>query len=356
MIPKASSPRVVHLIPYDGIGGVEIAAKSIAPGSHDELRFERQYLVRPNAVTPEAGEYHGPDISLYDPRAYWHALRVLLRDPPDLLVASLWRSALVLIFMKVLRPRQRTVIFLHLAHDVHRVDGMLNTLAMRLADVIWTDSRATLDRRVPAALQHKGRVISFLLEKRPMPAPSCPAPEFVFWGRLNAQKGLDRALRVFAGIQRRRHDARFTVIGPDGGVEDDLIALAAELGIDAHVNFRGMMHRADITRMTGQSSFYLQTSLDEGMALSVVEAMQAGLVPVVTPVGEISSYCHDGVSAIFVHNDADAIDAVISLLSDPVAYKSMSRSAAEYWQARPLYRDDFLEAAGRLIKGRTDAC
>lgn len=341
--------RIVHLIPYEGIGGVEVAARSVPTGSHEEIFFERQYLVRPAGVTPETGEYHGPDISLNDPRAYWHALRVLLRDPPDLLVASLWRSALVLIFIKMLRPRQRTVIFLHLAHDVHRVDGMLNRLAMRLADMIWTDSRATLDWRVPAALQPKGRVISFLLEKRPLPAPSCPAPEFVFWGRLNAQKGLDRALRVFAGIQRRRADARFTIIGPDGGVGDELTALAAKLGIGAHVNFRGMMHHADINRMTVQASFYLQTSLDEGMALSVVEAMQAGLVPVVTPVGEIARYCHDGETAVFVHEDMAAVDAVLAVLSDPDRYRRMSRAAAEYWRAKPLYRDDFLAAARDLI-------
>ncbi len=35
------------------------------------------------------------------------------------------------------------------------------------------------------------------------------------------------------------------------------------------------------------------------MAISVIEAMQAGLVPIVTPVGEITGYCSDGVNSVF---------------------------------------------------------
>ncbi|MGO4917638.1 glycosyltransferase family 4 protein [Pseudogemmobacter sp. W21_MBD1_M6] len=346
--------RIVHLIPYHEIGGVEIAARSLPTGCHGELEFERNYLVKAPTSTVEAGEYHGPEVSLNNPRAFWGALLRLYRDPPNLLVASLWRSALVLICLKILRPRTRTVIFLHLAHDVHLVDKLANRAAMSLSDAIWADSSVTLDRRVPRGLHGKGRVVSFLLNQRSLPEQCDPVPEFIFWGRLNAQKGLDRALGLFATLVRQRRDARFTIIGPDGGMEDQLRARVAELGLRDHVVFKGRMRHADIADAASRASFYLQTSRDEGMAMSVVEAMQNGLVPVVTPVGEISNYCDDKDSAIFVHEDDAAVEAVLALLADPDQYRRMSCAAAKYWQEKPLYRDDFLDAARELIGSRGD--
>jgi glycosyltransferase involved in cell wall biosynthesis len=346
--------RIVHLIPYHEIGGVEIAARSLPTGRHGELGFERNYLVRARNSTVEAGEHHGPPISLNNPYANWHALWRLYRDPPDVLVASLWRSALVLICLKFLRPRTKMVVFLHLAHDVHFVDKLANRAAMSLSDAIWADSSVTLERRVPRGLHGKGRVVSFLLNQRSLPEHRDPTPEFIFWGRLNAQKGLDRALGLFATVVRQRRDARFTIIGPDGGMEDHLRAQMAELGLNDHVVFKGRMRHEDIADAASRASFYLQTSLNEGMAMSVVEAMQSGLVPVVTPVGEIANYCHDKDSAIFVHEDDAAVEAVLALLADPDQYRRMSCAAAKSWQEKPLYQDDFLDAARELIGSRGD--
>lgn len=246
------------------------------------------------------------------------------------------------------------VIFLHSAIDVHFVDKLANRAAMSLSDAIWADSSVTLDRRVPRGLTGEGRIVSFLLNKRSLPEQRDLAPEFIFWGRLNAQKGLDRALGLFAKVARQRRDARFTIIGPDGGVEDQLRAQVADFGLCENVVFKGPIGQKDITNAASGASFYLQTSLVEGMAMSVVEAMQNGLVPVVTPVGEISNYCHDNDSAIFVHEDDAAVEAVLALLADPDQYRRMSRAAANYWQEKPLYQDDFLDAARELIGNRGD--
>jgi glycosyltransferase involved in cell wall biosynthesis len=344
--------RIVHLIPYHDIGGVEIAARSLSTGRHGDLHFERQYLVRKPGVAFERGEHQGPPISLNNPRAYLYALWRLHRDPPDLLVASLWRSALILICLKFLRPRTKMVIFLHLANDVHFVDKLANRIAMSLSHAIWADSGVTIERRVPSYLRGKGRVVSFLLNRRFLPQQRDPMPEFIFWGRLNSQKGLDRALGLVAAVVGHRRDARFTIIGPDGGNENQLRAQVKELGLSENVVFKGPMGHEDIASASSRASFYLQTSLVEGMAMSVVEAMQGGLVPVVTPVGEIARYCRDHESAIFVHEDDAAVEAILALLSDPEQYRRMSCAAAKYWQDKPLYKDDFLDAAKELIGSR----
>lgn len=329
--------KAIHLVPYDAVGGVEVAARSIADSEYSGLKFVKSYL-----VDKRAGE------SENRPAAYFRTLLRLQTAKPDLVIASLWRCCAVMLIHKLVSPRTRCVTFLHSAHDVHWTDYLLNRLAMWISDEIWTDSRTTLDARVPVRWIGKSRVISFMVERSHVPPVRLPKPHFVFWGRLHQQKGLDRALRIFGEIAKRRPDARFSVIGPDGG---QLVFLEKQIkseGIEG-ICFLGSMERSAIFQFAKECAFYLQTSLEEGMGMSVVEAMQAGLVPVVTPVGEIGTYCVNGDNAILVDNDESTVQSVLRLLDDPTRYQILSKSASQTWQDKPLYRDDVLAACQNLL-------
>lgn len=342
--------RALHIIPYDGIGGVEAAARSLPGGMYGNLKFEKYFLVRRTDAPNTAFEKHGPHGPQDRPRNYLQLLSHVRRhDDQQLVIASLWRAVIGLILIKLIRPRQKCVVFLHLAHDVHAADWIANRLGMRVATEIWVDSQATLDSRVPERQRGKGRVISFVLGQPEPPLPRDPMPAFIFWGRLNAQKGLDRSLDIFARIHSVRHDATMRLIGPDGGQEAALRSQVADLGIQDAVTFEGAMTRKDLINAARSAAFFLQTSRDEGMSVSVVEAMQAGLVPVVTPVGEIAHYCRDGENALIVTDDAATADRALELLDDPPAYHRLSEAAAAHWQNRPLYRDDVLAACRALL-------
>ena len=84
--------------------------------------------------------------------------------------------------------------------------------------------------------------------------------------------------------------------------------------------------------------------------MAVVEAMQLGLVPVVTPVGEMGRYCRDGENAIVV--DVARLDAaaeqIAALLDEPARYSSMSKAARAIWSDCRLYADDVCAAAQEL--------
>jgi len=265
------------------------------------------------------------------------------------LIASLWRSCVVLHAIKLLRPKTKVVTFLHSASDVHWLDKVFNRMAMQVSTEIWADSKTTLEARVPKALQARARIISFLVERQPEPAYAPPNPRFLYWGRLHPQKGLVRALRLFAGVRAVMPGATFHLIGPDGGARVELEAEVKRLSLDGAISFLGPMERTAIFDFARGCSFYLQTSLDEGMAMSVIEAMQLGLVPVVTPVGEIGRYCRDSQNAIVVRDDVDAVNRVIALIGDGAFYQRMAKAAFATWQAQPLYRDDVVAACTRLV-------
>lgn len=342
--------RVIHIIPYDGIGGVEIAARSLSAGDHGEIRFEKYFLVKIPGSKVQAFTSHGPPGSIDRLGVYFKAVFHILRAPPNLIIASLWRSVFVLILVKLFRPKQKSVVFLHLAHDVHFLDWLANRIGMMIANEIWADSATTLLQRVPDRFRRKGRVISFVLSHAPLQAPRKLLPEFIFWGRLSAQKDLLRALDIFAKVAKFYPSARFRIIGPDGGAESDLRKRTSELSLEHLVSFQGPMEHEMIVNFAKSACFYLQTSRTEGMAISVVEAMQARLVPIVTPVGEIARYCEHGENAILVKDTTQASRDIVALLEDPNTYERMACAAAKYWQGRTLFREDMISSCYDIMR------
>ncbi len=334
--------KIVHLVPYDGIGGVETAARSMGKLKHDGIDFEVDFIFK--TVARERQRW-----TTFNPLAVLSAVTRIVAGDADVLIVSLWRSAIVGVLAKCMRPKLKLVVFIHNATDVHWLDFIFTRLAMSLAHEVWVDSQASLRERFPHLAPERCRVISFVTRRfEALPAREV-SPDFIFWGRINVQKGLDRALRIFADVLRQTPVARFWIIGPDGGFLQSTQEQCKSLGLADKVFFLGVATLAEIADHALKASFYLQTSQFEGMAMSVVEAMQMGLVPIVTPVGEISSYCSHGVNALIVKSDRQAVEDVRDLLSSNEKYQCMRLNAIEAWKDRPLYADSVLQACEALL-------
>lgn len=339
---------LLHFIPQDGIGGAEIAARSAtidpAGGVHLHALF--------NGLYRGAGSIANPRLTGADTRSPWTpasivgALAQTRSVQPDVLVFSLWRSFGAFLVLRIRYPRRRFVTFLHNERVANIVDGLLNTIMMRLSHAIWVDSRATLEARLRSPkLRARARIISLILY-RPSAAPrAAAAAHFVYWGRLTQQKRIDRAIGLFATIAHRHDAARLTVIGPDHGVRTDLERQAANLGLSDRIAFEGPAGRDRIERAAADASFFLQLSDHEGMAMGVVEALQLGLVPVVTPVGQMASYCRDGVNALIYRDDQETAARIEALLADPAAFGRASTAAIATFADAPTYSEDVATAA-----------
>lgn len=334
--------KAVHLIPYDGIGGVERAAATADGAQANGAVLERMFIF-------ENVRGHKSRIQTFNPLAFWRAAGRLKKKNPDLVILSLWRSVIVGGLAWVRGCRAPRVLFLHNSEDAHRIDRWVTRTAARLAHCVWADSTATLNARLPLRPK-RTRVISFLTEHRApvrLPEPD-PEPRFVFWGRLAEQKDPLRMLAFFKSVHARIPDARLDIFGPDGGLESLLRRRIADEGLSAAVTLHGPAEPETLAAHARYASFYLQTSRYEGMALAVIEAMQYGLVPVVTPVGEIAHYSAPNENAVWLtragKDDDAAIDQVIALLADPERWRELRSKAISQWSAIPIYRDDLMAA------------
>jgi glycosyltransferase involved in cell wall biosynthesis len=283
-----------------------------------------------------------------NPLAQLAAARAVRSLDPDVLICSLWKCAPAAILAKLLLPRMKLVAFFHSARRVHLLDRLAHGLLIRFADAVWADSDATLQSAGPGK---QSRVISFVIDKISADTRDRqPSPHFVSWSRIHHDKGMDRAVELIALLVSRGIDARFDLWGPDQGPRGALERQAERLGIGQRVRFHGPISRSDLPAVADEAGFLLQLSRQEGMAMVVVEAMQLGLVPIVTPVGEMGRYCRDGENAVVVdvaRLDL-AADRIAATLNDPKRYSSLSNSARAKWSHCRLYSDDVCMAATEL--------
>jgi len=340
---KNKTCRFIHLIPYDGVGGVESAARTTAAMCEGPIDFRVEYIFR-NLL------YQKDIKATYNPLSLLSAVLRIRAESVDVLIVSLWRSSIVGLLVKLLRPRIKLVTFIHLERDVHFLDFLFTRLSLLFSVAIWADSDATIKGRLSSKQINRSELISFVTRHFELLPQKKVSPVFIFWGRINQQKGLDRAIRLFSRIHDIYPQSRYLIIGPDGGALSEIKQLCREYGLVDSVTFFGAALHEQIVQYALEASFYLQTSLIEGMAMSVVESMQLGLVPVVTPVGEIASYCRHNRNAVIVATDEEAVVCISALLESDERYQAMRSMAIQTWNGKPLYRESVLDACKKIIQ------
>jgi glycosyltransferase involved in cell wall biosynthesis len=140
-------------------------------------------------------------------------------------------------------------------------------------------------------------------------------------GRLEPVKRFDLFLAVAARIRTEINDVRFSILG-DGPQRKELVARARALKLDDCIEFRPAS--PDPVQYYRSLDLYLNTSLHEGLPLSILEAM-ACATPVVAPrVGGIPEIVSDGAEGLLVES-SDPQDFTRSCLS--VLTNSWLRSA-----------------------------
>ena len=112
------------------------------------------------------------------------------------------------------------------------------------------------------------------------------------------------------------------------------------------------MSISEIRTYAAKSTFFIQLSSFEGMAMSVIEAMQYGLIPIVTSVGEISSYCIDEFNSIIYseNKNQETLNKVIQVLDNPEKFLEISSNSIKTWIKTKTYKDDIVDACIKLSK------
>jgi glycosyltransferase involved in cell wall biosynthesis len=152
--------------------------------------------------------------------------------------------------------------------------------------------------------------------------------------RLEPVKDQATLLQAFARVAGALPHARLMVVG-DGSLRPALEDQARQLAVADRVLFLG--RRADVVDLLPLMDLFVLSSVSEGLPLTILEAMAAGLPCVATAVGAVPEAILEGLTGRLVPpGDPTRLAAAISeLLADPALCRRMGSEGQE--RARELF-------------------
>ena len=201
----------------------------------------------------------------------------------------------------------------------------VNPLLGRLPGSLHSVSRALRESMVAEGFpRQRIAIIHNGVEPGPLPTPAdrrsarrklwIPEDAFVIGtiARLDPVKNLTSLIEAFATVRAQSPRSMLVVVG-DGGEREMLESFAHDVGVDGAVRFLGA--RADARRILPAFDVYANSSVSEGVSLTILEAMAAGLPVVATKVGGTSEVIENGATGVLVpaRYPARLADALLAL-------------------------------------------
>jgi glycosyltransferase involved in cell wall biosynthesis len=351
-------PRLLIVITLAETGGAQTSVTSLLP----ELAQRFDVTVAASGPGPvveavrNAGARYVPlrlmrrDVSWRDPLALLELFVLCVRLRPHIVHAHSSKAG---VLGRLAAWFARVPVRIFTAHGwafaqydepVARFYLLLDRLVRPLTTRIVCVSQHTLDAGLAAHVctAERSVVIANAVETDvPQAALDGDPPRIVAVGRLKEPKdfGLLAAALARVSVPYR---AAIVGDGPDrAALEDPARATGVEL----------LGERDDVPAQLAASDVFVLSSRSEGLPLSVLEAMAAGLPVVATAVGGVSEAATDGETALLVPpDDVDALEqALTRLLGD----RELRRRLGAAGRARVLERfglDAFLAAHLQLYR------
>ncbi|MGQ9409790.1 glycosyltransferase [Mycolicibacterium gilvum] len=169
--------------------------------------------------------------------------------------------------------------------------------------------------------------------------------------RLSPQKAHEVLFEAIARCRAEIPHIELVVIG-GGEREAELHRLAQSFGIDAHTRFLGV--RRDVEALMPGFDVVCLSSVHEGVPLTLIEAMAAGVAVVATDCGSVRDIVDDGVQGFVVPvRDPGALADRLTLLHADTALRRRLATAARRRAERDFSIDHTVSGYQQLLTGTT---
>ncbi|XZE54233.1 glycosyltransferase [Planctomycetaceae bacterium SH139] len=176
--------------------------------------------------------------------------------------------------------------------------------------------------------------------------------------RLNALKDHRTAVATMEHLVKTHPNARLLLVG-EGEERPGIEAAIAQAGLSKAITLYGS--RSDVKTFFHAADAFMLTSVSEGIPLTLVEAMAAGIACVATNVGGIPDVIEHEASGLLAQaGDALALSRHLARLADDTKLRSMLADQGQQ-RAIEVFSDDamhqqyqqlYLELSGRIDRTR----
>ncbi len=183
----------------------------------------------------------------------------------------------------------------------------------------------------------------------PTPRPADAVPTVLFMGEVGQRKGTWDLVAAIPKVRARVPTARFRIGG--NGDLDRLRSTIAAQGLGDAVEVLGWVSGPDKLAAFASADILCLPSYQEGLPMSILEAMGCGLPVVATPIAGVPEAVRDQETGLLVPpGDVDALaDALVALLDDPGRRRRMGHAGRR--RAEDLFDVDHVVRQLRDIWG-----
>ena len=254
--------------------------------------------------------------------------------------------------------RKKVIVHFHVGNQLADASSdRLFIFYCRHADRVITLSDA-LRSYIPGYREHP-ETVEFLYN----PAPAIRektghSPYFLMAAYFtpDRNKGCDTVLKAMAALHREQPEWRLVLCG--SGDMEGLDELIRENGLTEVVDTPGWVTGKEKEDYFSDAYAYVLASRKEGLPISILEAMSAGLPVITTPVGSIPEILEDRSNALFFPpgDDRALLEAMRLLIEDPSLGERMAASAQNTVREK-LSLDRFvgkLDTLYRAVQAKSD--
>jgi glycosyltransferase involved in cell wall biosynthesis len=381
MIANTSSGgkiTIAHMLPWSGIGGVEIATLRIVEATRDQFRHVAFCLYNAPTVREmfeqagiETVSYIPPEPSLLHGLRYFHQSRLIARDIRK-------AGATIIHFAEVKAAYHCSLAALiagvrqmcHVRVSIPNLDARYKLTLLPLHSFVFVSKEAM--ETFAVSLPHsRTRVVYDAIE---IPEGECTslrsdvrrefgiADSVLIIGmvaRVSPQKDYFTLANAAADVLARFPELRFLIVGDNSRVDlnrahyAEVAARLNQLGIASSFVFTG--HRDDVQHLASAMDIVVLPTHREGLPLSIIEAMALGKPVVATAVGGIPEIVIPGVNG-YLHqheNSQELAAAIIDLVGNPERRHRLGNSAREYVRENyslDRFAADMTRAYGDLVR------
>ena len=330
--------RLLYLITRAHEGGAQAHVLTLIRGLADQ--FEITLAAGEHGYLTEGASQMGVPVHIIDelvtpisPAKDWRAARRILdlirRVRPHLVHTHSFKSGM----LGRVAARLSGTPAIFTAHGWAFADGVSvarkalaipsEWLLARVGTGIITVSEADYRLGLRYGIANPSKMIKVLNAVEPLdpvePRPLQRSPRVVMVARFDEPKEQSLLMRALAPVMQ---PYELWFVG-DGSLRDSVEGEARALGVGSNVRFFGTCR--NVPEILSQADIFVLASRYEGLPMSILEAMRAGLPVVATDVGGVHEAVREQVTGFLVSR-GDALglrDRITALLEDPGLRRSM---------------------------------
>ena len=343
-----------HFIPSLMIGGIEASALRALEKVNVETPYYLIFFYKVDEdLYNRIPENIKKNIILINSKYFlfsiFKALNFIFNNRNSNYIFSTWRSILISFFSRLFLSKESITSYYHRSQPAHILDKIIRKIAVYNSNFLLADSQATL---ISIPGNSKKRICiepifnygeNFIGKKY-----NPDNVNFCFVGRLAKVKNISGVMQLFMLINKLNEDSTIDIYGEDRGELKTLEEIIDKNDLRNLITYKGAVSPFDIGAIYKKYDFIISLSHTEGLAMSIVEAMSSGVVPLCVARGGPKDYCKDNVNSLTVNDlNFESIlnfsKKISTLISDKDRYNFLSHNAH-----LTFGKDDFYE--DKLIK------